>query len=322
MNAGRRSEDTVWTDLRREVAALAAEEPILAGYLHTTVLRHSTLEEGLSHLLAEKLASPHLSDLVLREVILEAFTASAEIRKAIRRDIMAVVERDPAAKGIAHPFLNFKGFHSLQSYRVAHWLWEQKRPTLAFFLQSRISEVFAVDIHPAARIGKGILIDHGTGVVIGETAVVGDDVSMLHEVTLGGTGKESGDRHPKIGDGVLLGAGAKILGNIRIGAGSKVASGSVVLREVPPHSTAAGVPARVVGREETKAPALRMDQVVASPPVCPPQGPGTGEACLTCPEGAESAGRATLSWEEGQAKGARGGGAPLPGVGMGKKIRK
>jgi len=285
MNAARRVEDPVWVELRREVSALAEGEPILAAYFHNTVLRHGSLEEGLSHLLAEKLSSPHLSALVLREVILEAFTSSAEIRKAVRRDMRAVVERDPAAGGMAHPFLDFKGFHSLQSYRVAHWLWEQGRRTLAFFLQSRISEVFAVDIHPAARIGKGILIDHGTSVVIGETAVVGDDVSFLHEVTLGGTGKESGDRHPKVGNGVLFGAGAKILGNVRIGAGSKVAAGSVVLREVPPHTTVAGVPARVVGASGTKAPALQMDQVVNSPSPCPPGGPKAGEPCDTCPDG-------------------------------------
>jgi serine O-acetyltransferase len=198
--------------------------------------------------------------MTLREVIREAFAASPEIREAIRRDLSAVLERDPAARGVAQPFLHYKGYHALQSQRVAHWLWNEGRQPLAFYLQNRISEVFAVDIHPAARIGKGILIDHGTSVVIGETAVVGDDVSMLHEVTLGGTGKESGDRHPKVGNGVMIGAGAKILGNVRIGNGSKVAAGSVVLDEVPPHATVAGVPARVVGKPQTEEPALSMDQ--------------------------------------------------------------
>jgi serine O-acetyltransferase len=283
MNAARTETDTVWKELKEEVAGLAAGEPILAGYLHSTVLRHASLEEGLSYLLAEKLASPQLSSLVLREVIWEAFDSSADVRKAVRRDLRAVVERDPAARGMAQPFLNFKGFHALQAYRVAHWLWERDRRTLAFFLQSRISEVFAVDIHPAARIGKGILIDHGTSVVIGETAVVGDDVSMLHEVTLGGTGKESGDRHPKVGDGVLIGAGAKILGNVKIGTGSKVASGSVVLHEVAPHTTVAGVPARRVGKPATKSPALQMDQVVEAGAACPPGGPKPCAPCDVCP---------------------------------------
>jgi serine O-acetyltransferase len=180
----------------------------------------------------------------------------------VRRDLTAVVERDPAARGTAQPFLYYKGFHALEAYRVAHWLWSNGRNALALHLQNRISEVFAVDIHPAARIGKGILIDHATSVIIGETAVVGDDVSMLHEVTLGGTGKESGDRHPKVGNGVLIGAGAKILGNIIIGEGSKIAAGSVVLKEVPPHSTVAGIPARVVGKLMSVIPSHVMDQNV------------------------------------------------------------
>jgi serine O-acetyltransferase len=173
-----------------------------------------------------------------------------------------VVERDPAARGVAQPFLYYKGFHALEAYRVAHWLWSNGRNPLALHLQNRISEVLAVDIHPAARIGKGILIDHATSVIIGETAVVGDDVSMLHEVTLGGTGKESGDRHPKVGSGVLIGAGAKILGNIIIGEGSKIAAGSVVLKEVPPHATVAGIPARVVGKLMAVIPSHVMDQTV------------------------------------------------------------
>ena len=254
--------DSVWSLLNQEVIRMAESEAMLASYLHATVLNHRTIEDALSYLLAGKLESPHLSAMSLREVINQAFRSSADIREAICRDLSAVLERDPAARGVAQPFLHYKGFHALESHRVAHWLWTEERHPLAFYLQNRISEVFAVDIHPAARIGKGILIDHGTGVVIGETAVVGDDVSMLHEVTLGGTGKESGDRHPKVGNGVMIGAGAKILGNIRIGNGCKVAAGSVVLHEVPPHSTVAGVPARVVGRPKTAEPALQMDQDV------------------------------------------------------------
>jgi len=186
-------------------------------------------------------------------------SGNTEIGAAVRHDLSAVVERDPAARGVAQPFLYYKGFHALEAYRVAHWLWINARNALALHLQNRISEVLAVDIHPAARIGKGILIDHATSVIIGETAVVGDDVSMLHEVTLGGTGKESGDRHPKVGNGVLIGAGAKILGNIRIGDGSKIAAGSVVLKDVPSYSTVAGIPARVVGKLTTVTPAHAMD---------------------------------------------------------------
>jgi len=256
--------DPVWSKLRAEVIRMAESEPMLASYLHATVLNHKTLEDSLSYLLAGRLASDYLSSMALREVIDEAFCASPEIREAIRRDLTAVVERDPAARGMAQPFLHYKGFHALEACRVSHWLWTRERRALALYLQNRISEVFALDIHPAARIGKGILIDHGTSVVIGETAVVGDDVSMLHEVTLGGTGKETGDRHPKIGNGVLIGAGAKILGNVKIGAGAKIGAGSVVLSDVAPHITVAGVPAKVVGRPRTEAPALAMDQGIDS----------------------------------------------------------
>ena len=254
--------DPVWAELREDVAEIAESENMLASYLHATVLNHKSLEHSLSFLLAGKLSSPHLSAMSLRDVIDEAFHADPGIGEAVRYDLSAVVERDPAARGVAQPFLYYKGFHALESFRVAHWLWSNNRNALALHLQNRISEVFAVDIHPAARIVKGILIDHATSVIIGETAVVGDDVSMLHEVTLGGTGKEGGDRHPKVGSGVLIGAGAKILGNIIIGEGSKIAAGSVVLKEVPPHSTVAGIPARVVGRPITVIPSHAMDQNV------------------------------------------------------------
>lgn len=252
--------DEVWATLREEVLAMASSEPMLASYLHATVLNHRSLEDALSYLLAGKLATPYLSAMSLREVMDEAFASSDEIRKAFRRDLTAVVSRDPAARGVAEPFLHYKGFHALEAYRVAHWLWLNERRSLALYFQNRISESFAVDIHPAARVGQGILIDHATSVVIGETAVVEDDVSMLHEVTLGGTGKDVGDRHPKIGIGVLIGAGAKILGNVRIGTGAKIGSGSVVLCDVPPHTTVAGVPAKVVGRPKEAEPALLMDQ--------------------------------------------------------------
>lgn len=256
--------DDTWCKLRDEVQALASQEPLLASYLHATVLTHATLEDALSYLLAGKLASPDLPAMSLRQAIAQALQASAAIRDAIRDDLAAAVDRDPAAQGSANPFLNHKGFHALQAYRVAHWYWNEGRRALALYLQSRISEVFSVDIHPAAVLGKGVFIDHATGVVIGETAVVGDNVSMLQGVTLGGTGKESGDRHPKIGDCVLLSAGATVLGNIRIGACSKVGAGSVVLQDVPPHSTVVGVPARVVGRPTSEQPALCMDHHLES----------------------------------------------------------
>lgn len=255
-------QDAVWLALRDEVKEMANSEPMLASYLHATVLNHRTLEDALSYILASKLASPYMPAMTIREVIDEAFRGSEEIREALRCDLTAVMQRDPAARGTAQPFLHYKGFHALEACRVSHFLWSQGRRPLAFFYQNRISEIFSVDIHPAAKVGKGIFIDHGTGVVIGETAVVGDDVSMLHEVTLGGTGKESGDRHPKVGNGVLIGAGAKILGNVQIGTGSKVGAGSVVLSHVPPHTTVAGVPAKIVGKPKTEEPALAMDHEV------------------------------------------------------------
>jgi serine O-acetyltransferase len=254
--------DPVWERLKSQTEAFSRHEPALGGFYAETVLERAGLGDALSVLLARKLATPWLGVEALRDLFREALADSPVFLESVRRDLSAVTERDPAAKSLVMPFLYFKGFHSLQSCRLTHWLWGHGRRDLAFFLQSRISEVFGVDIHPAAKIGKGIMIDHATSVVIGETAVVGDDVSMLHEVTLGGTGKESGDRHPKIGHGVLIGAGAKILGNIRIGDGSKIAAGSVVLSEVPPHSTVAGIPAKVVGHPKSAEPSLQMDQNV------------------------------------------------------------
>ena len=256
---------TIWDKLREECRQKAEAEPMLASYLHLTILNHRRLEDALSFHLASKLATPNLPAMSIREFMSEAFDKSEQIQEAIRMDLEAIARRDPASRGISEPFLHYKGFHALEAYRVSHWLWERGREALACYLQNRISEVFAVDIHPAARIGKGILIDHATSVVIGETAVVDDDVSMLHEVTLGGTGKTSGDRHPKVRKGVLIGAGAKILGNVVIGEGSKVAAGSVVLSDVPPHTTVAGVPAVVIGRPKTEQPSLEMDQGIGGP---------------------------------------------------------
>jgi len=253
------TDDTIWEAIRREVAEQVRQEPMLASFLYVCVLNHSTLEDALSYLLAYKLGSETLPSVSLRELIDEAFQNDPSIGRAIREDLQAVRTRDPACRVYSTPLLYFKGFHGIQAHRVAHYYWKRDRISLALFLQSRVSEVFGMDIHPAARLGKGILVDHATGLVIGETAVVEDNVSMLHEVTLGGTGKEVGDRHPKVRKGVLIGAGAKILGNVEIGEGAKIGAGSVVLTPVPAHATVAGVPAKVVGRAPTPAPALDMD---------------------------------------------------------------
>jgi serine O-acetyltransferase len=251
--------DPIWDTIRQETAIEAANEPILASFLHATILNHDSMEAALSFHLANQLDSPTASALLLREVIEEAFAADPAIAAAIRDDIRAVRERDSACAQYSTPFLYFKGFHALQTYRIAHYLWRQQRRELALFFQNRMSVEFGVDIHPAARIGSGIMLDHATGIVIGETAVVGHNVSIMQSVTLGGTGKESGDRHPKVGDGVLISAGAKILGNISIGDGAQICAGSVVLSDVPAHTTAAGVPARLMGHPCSDQPALDMD---------------------------------------------------------------
>ena len=258
--------DQIWERIREEAATDAVEEPALAGFLNTVVLGHETLCDSLSYLLASKLESPVMTALTLRDLIQHAFTEDESIPGAVLADLQAIMQRDPACRGYSTPLLHFKGFHAIQAHRVAHFYWERERFTLALFLQSRISEVLAVDIHPGARLGKGLMFDHATSVVIGETAVVEDDFSMLHEVTLGGTGKEGGDRHPKIGRGVMIGAGAKVLGNIRVGEGAKVGSGSVVLHDVPPHTTVAGVPAKPVSYPRSALPALDMDQSLDEEP--------------------------------------------------------
>ena len=253
----------VWAALRNQAQAAARAEPALYSMLNSVILQHGHFADALSYQLARKLADHELEAMNMRELCEEAYEASPELVRAAEADLKAVFERDPACKGYLQPFLFFKGFQALETYRIAHWLWSQGRETLAFYLQSRMSEIFQVDINPAAKIGQGVFFDHGTGIVIGETAVVGDDVSMLHGVTLGGTGAERGDRHPKIGKGVLLGAGAKVLGNIEIGDYAKIASGSVVLKPVPPHCTAAGVPARLVNCPTCPEPARSMDHTLA-----------------------------------------------------------
>jgi serine O-acetyltransferase len=253
----------VWPALRGEAQRVAREEPSLASLLNAVIIRHSNLASALSYQLARKLGDQELRAMSLREVAQEAYAADPNIVQNAEADLRAVYERDPACKGFIQPFLHFKGFQALQTHRVAHWLWRSGREAIAFYLQSRMSELFQVDIHPAAVIGPGAFFDHGTGIVIGETAVIGENVSMLHGVTLGGTGAERGDRHPKVGNGVLLGAGAKVLGNIKIGDYAKIASGSVVLKPVPAHCTAAGVPARLVNCPTGPEPARSMDHTLA-----------------------------------------------------------
>jgi serine O-acetyltransferase len=253
----------VWAALRNEAYAAARSEAALASLLAAVILNHETLGDALSYQLARKLGDQELRAMSLRDTIEEAYAADPSIVESAEDDLKAVFERDPACRGYVQPFLFFKGFLALQTHRVAHRLWMEGRETLAFYLQSRSSELFQVDIHPASRVGRGIFVDHGTGIVIGETAMVGDDVSMLHGVTLGGTGAERGDRHPKIGKGVLLGAGAKVLGNIQVGAYAKVASGSVVLKPVPAGCTAAGVPARLTNCPTCEQPARTMDHTLA-----------------------------------------------------------
>ena len=258
--------ETLWQQITEEVGRMATEEPLLAGFFEKTILAHQSLAAALGFHLASKLHSDTIPSAMLREVCDEAFAQSPDIIDQVRCDIIATFERDSACHNFSTPLLYYKGFHALSAHRISHWLWQQHRHTLALILQNRISLVFDVDIHPAARLGKGILLDHATGLVIGETAVVDDCVSIMQSVTLGGTGKESGDRHPKIGRGVLLGPGVKILGNIRVGEGSKIVAASVVLKDIPPHSIVAGVPAEIVGEvplstngSEYDEPAKKMD---------------------------------------------------------------
>ncbi len=258
--------DPIWARIRDEATAALRDEPLLGGLIHATILHHKTFENALCYRLAAKLNSMEMSAQLLREIAAEAYEADPWLAEAARADLAATVERDPACHRFLQPLLYFKGFQAVQAYRVGHWLWTEGRRDLSYFVQMRVSEVFGVDIHPAARIGKGIMIDHAHSIVIGETAVVGDNVSLLHSVTLGGTGKEDEDRHPKIGDGVLIGAGAKVLGNIRVGNCSRIAAGSVVLEEVPPCKTVAGVPARIVGEAGCDQPSVSMDQLLQMVP--------------------------------------------------------
>ncbi|WP_316859901.1 serine O-acetyltransferase [uncultured Cohaesibacter sp.] len=254
--------DPVWECVRTEAHAVVKAEPVLSSFIYSTILSHRRMENAVIHRLADRLHNPALDSEVIRQAYREAYDADPSISEALRADMRAVVDRDPACDRFIDPLLYFKGFHAIQTHRLAHWLWQNGRQDFAAYLQSVSSQVYQVDIHPRVPFGKGIFFDHATGIVVGETAILEDDVSILQGVTLGGTGKEEGDRHPKIRHGVLIGAGAKVLGNIEIGHCSRIAAGSVVLKEVPPNTTVAGVPAHVVGQAGCAEPAISMDQML------------------------------------------------------------
>ena len=253
--------DPVWMRIRREAEEIVRREPELASFIYSTVLHNETLEAAIVYRLAKRLDHAALSGELIRQAYNDALKDEPAIGEAFRADIMATVDRDPATHRLIEPVLYYKGFHAVQTHRLAHWLWTKGRRDFALYLQSRASTVLQCDIHPAAKIGRGIFLDHASGLVVGETAVIEDDVSMLHDVTLGGTGKEAGDRHPKIRYGVMISAGAKILGNIEVGHCARIAAGSVVIHPVPNNVTVAGVPAKVVGRAGCPEPARSMDQM-------------------------------------------------------------
>jgi serine O-acetyltransferase len=253
--------DPVWSRLRHEADEVVRREPQLASFIYSSLLHHDTLEQAIVHRIAERLDHVDVSAELIRQAYADALEDQPALGETFRADIVAVLDRDPAAHRVLEPVLYFKGFHAIQTHRLAHWLWNKGRKDFAYYLQSRSSAVFQTDINPNAPIGRGIFLDHATGLVVGETAVIEDDVSILQDVTLGGTGKEKGDRHPKIRRGVLIGAGAKILGNIEIGQCARIAAGSVVLKPVPANTTVAGVPARVIGEAGCAEPARSMDQL-------------------------------------------------------------
>ncbi len=254
--------DPVWSQVRAEAEDVTIREPELAAFILANVLNHGCLEHAVCHRLAQRLDHDDVNADLIRQTFLGLIENDPQFGTTLRVDLAAVYDRDPACNRLIDPLLYFKGFHGLETYRFAHMLWHAGRKDFALYLQSQSSRVFGIDIHPAARIGRGIMLDHGSGIVIGETASIGDNSSLLHDVTLGGSGKEAGDRHPKVGRGVLIGAGAKILGNIHVGDCARVAAGSVVLKEVPPKTTVAGVPARVVGEAGCSQPSRMMDQLL------------------------------------------------------------
>jgi serine O-acetyltransferase len=253
--------DPVWARIRDEAEDIVRREPEVGTFIFSSILHHDRLETAVVHRISERLNHQDMSGELIRQAYADALEDEPQIGEAFRADIVATYDRDPACDRFIEPVLYFKGFHAIQTHRLAHWLWNKGRKDFAYYLQSRSSAVFQCDIHPAARIGRGIFLDHATGLVVGETAVIEDDVSMLQDVTLGGTGKEEGDRHPKVRRGVLIGAGAKILGNIEIGHCARIAAGSVVLKPVPHNVTVAGVPAREIGPAPCAEPSRTMDQM-------------------------------------------------------------
>lgn len=256
--------DPIWGSLLNEARSAASQDPLLSAFFYSTILNHPSLEASVIYRICELLDHPDMQAVLLRQTFDEMLKDWPEWGTILRVDIQAVYDRDPACTRFMEPVLYFKGFHAIQTHRLAHWLLKKGRKDFALYLQSRASVVFQTDINPAAQIGRGIFLDHATGLVVGETAVIGDNVSILHGVTLGGTGKEGADRHPKIRSGVMIGAGAKILGNIEIGSCSRIAAGSVVLKPVPPKSTVAGVPAKVIGEAGCTEPSRIMDQVIGA----------------------------------------------------------
>ncbi len=252
--------EQLWISIQEEARAEMLAEPMLASFYHSCIINHSTMKSALTYLLAMKLSDDVMPPILLREILEQSMLADPSIVKSACMDLLAVRNRDPAIDRSLNVLLYLKGFQALQAYRVSHWMWQNDRRSMALYIQHRVSSVLQVDIHPAAKIGCGVMFDHATGIVVGETCVIENDVSILQGVTLGGTGNESGDRHPKVREGVMIGAGAKIFGNIEIGRGAKVGGGSVVVNDVPACKTVVGVPAKVVGDSGCDKPALNMDQ--------------------------------------------------------------
>ncbi len=255
--------DPVWTRIRTEAEDIVRREPELASFIYENILHHDALETAVAHRVSQRLEHPDVSSDLIRQAFSDAIEDQPSLGEDFRADIVATIDRDPAASRLIEPVLYFKGFHAIQTHRLAHWLLKKGRKDFALYLQSRSSAAFQCDINPAAKIGRGIFLDHATGLVVGETAAIDDNVSILHGVTLGGTGKENEDRHPKIRQGVMIGAGAKILGNIEIGHCARIAAGSVVIKPVPNNVTVAGVPAKVVGEAGCPEPSRTMDQMLS-----------------------------------------------------------
>jgi serine O-acetyltransferase len=253
--------DPVWARIRSEAEEIVRREPEIGTFIYSSILHHDTLEAAVIHRVAERLDHADVAAELIRAAYTDAIEDQPQLGEIFRADMVATYDRDPATDRFLEPLLYYKGFHAIQTHRLAHWLWIKGRKDFAYYLQSRASAALQCDIHPAAKVGRGIFLDHATGLVVGETAVIGDDVSILHDVTLGGTGKDHGDRHPKIANGVLIGAGAKIIGNIEIGRCARVAAGSVVLKSVPNNVTVAGIPAKIVGDSPCEEPSRTMDHM-------------------------------------------------------------